>query len=270
MAGQATASFGATISCKHIESLVKWCATIVSALDNAGRAGRAPLFLDPLGSPQYQGTIVPDAPISTPLPVFHWFVQTPTAAETATGTRSSLFYDGEFYDNIFVRLRGGTSRSAPKKSYKVEFNEGEHFKLRDGVPRVSEFDWNTTYTDKSYNRKGHLLRRLPRRRSIRAWRRSTRIFARMAHSTVSRFGPSNPTAIICGAGASIPTAHSTKPDSMAARGRITRLTSCRRVREEDSLNEDKSDLQSLLNGLALTGNALGELHLRQRRCARRW
>ncbi len=144
--------FGATIpaSASDPGQMVRYR---VTALDATGRDSREPLFIDPAGSPEYQGTMIPDPSITTPLPVFHWFVQNPTAATAATGTRSSLFYDGEFYDNIFVRLRGGTSRGAPKKSYKVEFNEGFHFRLRDGQARVSEFDWNTTYTDKSYNRK---------------------------------------------------------------------------------------------------------------------
>jgi len=37
-------------------------------------------------------------------------VAAPAQAETATGTRCSVFYNGELYDNVFVRIRGGTSR----------------------------------------------------------------------------------------------------------------------------------------------------------------
>src|SRR6185295_7566287 len=93
-----------------------------------------------------------DPALTTPLPVFHWFLATPAAAETDAGTRCSLFYNGEFYDNIFARIRGGTARGWPKKSYKVEFNEDHEFLLRPGERRVTEFDWNATYTDKSYVR----------------------------------------------------------------------------------------------------------------------
>ena len=124
----------------------------ITSADALGRTSRAPLFNDPLDSDQYFGTIVANPAIATSLPVFHWFVGTPAAAETDTGTRCSLFYNGEFYDNIFVRIRGGTSRSWPKKSYKMEFNEDHEFELRPGEPRVTEFDFNTTYTDKSYVR----------------------------------------------------------------------------------------------------------------------
>src|SRR5262249_39056582 len=74
------------------------------------------------------------------------------AAETATGTSCSIFYNGELYDNVFVRIRGGTSRGWPKKSYKIELNEDHEFELHPGERRVTEFDLNTTYTDKSYVR----------------------------------------------------------------------------------------------------------------------
>ena len=125
---------------------------VVTATDAFGRTSRAPLFNDPLDSDQYFGTVVANPAINSALPVFHWFVATPAAAETDTGTRCSLFYNGEFYDNLFVRIRGGTSRSWPKKSYKIEFNEDHEFELYPGKPRVTEFDFNTTYTDKSYLR----------------------------------------------------------------------------------------------------------------------
>ena len=82
----------------------------------------------------------------------HRFVQLPATTENRFGTRAAFFYDGEFYDNVFSRIRGGTSQNWPKKSYKIEFNDGHHFRFRDGVPRVDEINLNTTYTDKSYLR----------------------------------------------------------------------------------------------------------------------
>jgi hypothetical protein len=123
----------------------------VTALDDGGRASRWPLFLDPYGSAEYQGTLVRTHP-ATALPVLHWFVQNAAAAETGTGTRCSVFYHDEFYDNVFVRIRGQTSRSYPKHSYKFELNAEHHFLFRADAPRVDEFDVNGTYTDKSYVR----------------------------------------------------------------------------------------------------------------------
>ncbi|MBK8001206.1 MAG: hypothetical protein IPK15_21465 [Verrucomicrobia bacterium] len=99
----------------------------VTATDAFGHTSRAPLFNDPLDSDQYFGTVVANPAINSALPVFHWFVATPAAAETSAGTRCSLFYNGEFYDNLFVRIRGGTSRAWPKKSCKIEFNEDQDF-----------------------------------------------------------------------------------------------------------------------------------------------
>lgn len=124
----------------------------VQAFDLLNRTSRWPLFLDPNGSPEYQGTVVQNLSVTSALPVMHWFAQDTAAAETDAGTRCSVFYDGELYDNIYVRIRGGTARSWPKKSYKLEMNEGHYFRVHPGQPRVSEFDLNATYTDKSYNR----------------------------------------------------------------------------------------------------------------------
>jgi CotH kinase protein/Concanavalin A-like lectin/glucanases superfamily/Lamin Tail Domain/Immunoglobulin domain len=143
--------FGATIpaSASTPGQMVRY---YVTASDDGGQSSRWPLFLDPNGSAEYQGTMVQDPGVDTPLPVLYWFVENTAAAETGTGTRCSLFYDGQFYDNVFVRIRGNTARAWPKKSYKIEMNEGDHFRFLPDLPRVSEFDVNTTYTDKSYNR----------------------------------------------------------------------------------------------------------------------
>ena len=124
----------------------------VTAQDNGGRASRWPLFLDPFASAEYQGAVVRNPAVTSPLPVLQWFAQNTAAADTATGTRCSFFYDGEFYDNVYIRIRGQTSRSYPKKSYKVEVNPEHQFRYRPDLSRVSEFDLNSTYTDKAYVR----------------------------------------------------------------------------------------------------------------------
>ena len=132
--------------------MLRW---YVSAVDTEGNTSRGPHFLDRVGqsqSPQYQGAVIAGQTIDTQLPVFQWFVEEPRLADQNNGTRASFFYDGEFYDNIFVRIRGGTARSWPKRSYKVEFNDGQLFRFRDDVPRVDEINLNATYTDKSYMR----------------------------------------------------------------------------------------------------------------------
>lgn len=124
----------------------------ITATDTTSDSTTAPAFTDPLGSPEYFGTVISDPATSSALPILHWFVQNTGAAETGSGTHASVFYRGEFFDNVFVRIRGDTARSWPKKSYKIDFNSGHHFRIDPDLPRVDEININTTYTDKSFVR----------------------------------------------------------------------------------------------------------------------
>ncbi|MCP4454164.1 MAG: hypothetical protein GY809_22105, partial [Planctomycetes bacterium] len=81
--------------------MVRW---YITATDTVGRQTRFPTFLDPENSPQYCGTVVEDPSLINPLPVLHWFIENPSAANTNTGTRCALFYDREFYDNVSIDL----------------------------------------------------------------------------------------------------------------------------------------------------------------------
>ncbi|HMS18165.1 MAG TPA: CotH kinase family protein, partial [Planctomycetota bacterium] len=103
-------------------------------------------------SPEYLGTMIQASGVTSALRVFHWFVQSPVLAETAGGTRASIFWDGTLYDNVHVRLRGQTSASYPKKSFKFDFNSGYHCAWSSAVPAVEEVNLNTTWADKAYVR----------------------------------------------------------------------------------------------------------------------
>ena len=129
--------------------MVRW---YIIAADTAGYASRSPAFLDPLNSPQYDGTVVTDPSVNSPLPVLHWFVENPSAANSDAGTRCSLFYDGQFYDNVSIYLHGQSSRGFPKKSYNVDFNRGHNFKWAPGEPRADDLNLLTTYPDKAQMR----------------------------------------------------------------------------------------------------------------------
>ena len=119
----------------------------------AGATAREPPFLDPSNSPEYLGTVVRDAAVdSSLLPVFHWFVEDVDRTETRLGTRASIFFRGEFYDNVFNRVRGGTATRWSKMPFKFDFNRGDHFRLMPEVPRVEEVNLNTTAQDKAYVR----------------------------------------------------------------------------------------------------------------------
>ena len=142
--------YGATIPGGAVRAgqMVRW---FITARDKNERSSRWPLFDDPRNSPQYSGTMMASS-VTSALPVLHWFVQNPAAAETDAGTSCSLFFDGELYDNIAVHIRGQASRGYPKKSFKFDFLPGHHFRFDRSQKRVEEMNVNTTYADKSFLR----------------------------------------------------------------------------------------------------------------------
>jgi hypothetical protein len=129
--------------------MVRW---YVRAEDADGKVSRDPLFLLPNGSPEYYGTVVQDPALRTSLPVFYWFVQNVASSETRAGTRGSAYFLGQFYDNITVHIRGGSTSGASKKHFKLHFNPGYKLQYRNRGPRVNEINLNSTYSDKAYLR----------------------------------------------------------------------------------------------------------------------
>jgi hypothetical protein len=130
--------------------MVRW---YVTATDTTGtNVSRFPAFTATNESPAYLGTVVRNPALTNPLPVFHWFVQNVPATDTFTGTRASVFWNGEFYDNVFCRVRGATATRYSKKPYKFDFNPGDHFRMIPGQPRMDELNLNSTYHDKAYVR----------------------------------------------------------------------------------------------------------------------
>lgn len=131
--------------------MIRWR---VESRDVNGLVSANPFFFDPLNSPEYYGTVALDPALDSDLPVLEWFIENPGAANTRTGTRVAVMHLGEFYDNVFCRIRGGSSAGLSKKSYKFDFNPGHHFRTVDqlGGVRAEEFNLNTTWTDKAYVR----------------------------------------------------------------------------------------------------------------------
>lgn len=143
--------YGATIPA-HVSSprqMVRW---YVTSEDVQNQVSRSPLFPHPDNSPQYYGTVIHDSSLASQLPILHWFVQNTSAADTRGGTRASVYYLGEFYENVFVRIRGGTSAWLEKKNHKFIFNEGYHFRFAPDQIRVQEANINAGYADTSYMR----------------------------------------------------------------------------------------------------------------------
>lgn len=134
--------------------MLRWS---INATTDQGNSRSSPHFLL-TDSPRYHGTVVADISLTTPLPVLHRFIQTPTQADSEAGTVCSIFFNGEFHDNCRIRIRGNTSRTFPKKSHKIDLPPGRLLPLKlvppsqPEPPQVSELNINTTYTDKSYVR----------------------------------------------------------------------------------------------------------------------
>ncbi len=127
--------------------MVRW---YVKAEDTAGRTSRDPLFPYPDNAPEYYGTVVRNSSLASALPILYWFTDDPAAASTRTGARGSVFFEGEFYDNIFIRRRGGATVGAASK--KFVFNNGQKFRFSDACGRVKEFNLNQNGSDPTYLR----------------------------------------------------------------------------------------------------------------------
>jgi len=123
----------------------------ITASDTSGSTFRWPLFATSTDT-EYLGTIINNPLINTNVPVYHWFVLNTGAADTRAGTRCSFFYNDEFYDNIFCRLRGGSSSYQTKKPYKFEFNADHEFKFSEKYKRADEINILAAYNDTSYMR----------------------------------------------------------------------------------------------------------------------
>jgi hypothetical protein len=125
--------------------MVRW---YVTAEDTMGDESRYPLFLKPTASAEYLGTVVQHSEVTTTLPVFEYFVENVAASGTQTGTRGSVFFLNEFYDNVFVRHRGGFTTQGRK----FEFNDGQHFRFDPDLPRVDEINLNERGSEPTYMR----------------------------------------------------------------------------------------------------------------------
>jgi hypothetical protein len=119
------------------------------ATDSQGTMTKEPAYRAPLDSEQYFGTVAQDPRIQTALPVFHWFTSNPAGAGTATGSRGSVYYEGEFYDNVLFSLHGQSSSGFPKKSYNIDFNRTQRFRWSTNAPAVADIDLLTNWADKS-------------------------------------------------------------------------------------------------------------------------
>ncbi len=126
----------------------------IVATDVNANASRWPLFTNPTATEEYLGTIVSPTNTTSKLPVFHLFVGPTQLAgiDTESGGRLSFFYDGEFYDNVYMELRGNTSAGLNKKSHRLEFNRGHELRHAGPGPRTRKSSLLAEYLDPTYLR----------------------------------------------------------------------------------------------------------------------
>lgn len=127
----------------------------LTSSDTSSRTWRSPFITDTSNddgksqSPQYHGTVIGDPALAAGMPVLQWFTQDVANSDTRTGCRASVFYQGKFYDNIYVRQRGGYTSAG---SQKFNFNRGHGLFVDDTIGTVGEVNMNSAGADSSYLR----------------------------------------------------------------------------------------------------------------------
>ncbi len=121
----------------------------VTATDTAGQVSRWPLYPDPTDSQQYLGTMVSDPSVVSQLPVAWLFIQYPSAADNQTGTRASLFYLDELYDNLTIYVHGQSSVGWPKKGHNLDFPADHRFLYQPNGARQNKVIFMSNYSDKA-------------------------------------------------------------------------------------------------------------------------
>jgi len=114
---------------------------------DATAAGQAFSYPPAGDSVQYAGVVVTNPAVSTNLPVIEWFMEDAVYNDLLANHRydnvtgpAVLAYDGTVYDNVAMRIRGNTSRSRPKVSWKVEMASGHDFDMGAKLPyQLDEF-----------------------------------------------------------------------------------------------------------------------------------
>ncbi len=130
----------------------------IIATDNTAIQSTGPSYLSTTDSDQYYGTVALDG-ITTQLPIYHVFVPGTYTFNNAhpidtnnVGGRASFFYNGELYDNVYIRIKGDTTRTLQKRAHRVDFNSDHQLKWAPGKSRLRELNLNAEYVDPTFSR----------------------------------------------------------------------------------------------------------------------
>ena len=138
-------------------SMLRWA---VLSTDNTGASSSAPPRLDPLAA-EYFGTAVEDGVTTSGARRWRWWIEdenwyytngsTPIHKEYAS---CSVFFDGEFYDNVRVRTRGASSvlLNAPVQSFHYNFHSDHRLKYFPDSKRIDRINVNWMFVDQLYLR----------------------------------------------------------------------------------------------------------------------
>ncbi len=144
--------YGATIPSQPISTLIRY------RIEASGTTGNMnyPRTDD---TQTYTGGYIEDPSVTSSIPILHWLMDPiDYQALVDRGTNPEDIFDPAliYFENILyevqVRIRGGSSRSWPKKNLKVEFPKGHDFSAAALAVPVDEFNLQSSYGDKSYLR----------------------------------------------------------------------------------------------------------------------
>jgi hypothetical protein len=140
----------------------------ITAADTSNTVSRLPLFMDPLSTAEYFGTVINPNYVTSSLPIVHLFAPASvlqpgsgpggwtdqTGADSDAGGYVSVYYDGEFYDNVKMWLRGNTTSLYYKKSHRITFNQEHPFRHNESGERIRHTSFTADYPDPTYMRQG--------------------------------------------------------------------------------------------------------------------
>jgi len=131
--------------------MVRWRFTV----ENGTNApSRWPLHPDPTHTTEYFGTVLNPGSVHSSIPVVHLFIDPArqNAADSEEGARACFFFNGEFHDNVLIKVRGNTTAGFAKKSHRVEFNHEHPFRPPGGGAPIRNTSFMAEWGDPSYLR----------------------------------------------------------------------------------------------------------------------
>ncbi len=131
--------------------MVRWR---IAAQDESQGRSQYPPATDPKRTSRYLGLLVTPGPLDTPLPVYHLFLAPKDLerAESEQGAYGCLQHDGEFYDNVFVKVRGNSTAFFPKKSHRLEFPVDHPLRHAGPGKRIRHTSFMAEFLDPTYLR----------------------------------------------------------------------------------------------------------------------